>query len=231
MEQELRENKVELGDLLVIGLSAAKAQDVCKALGHGYDFKKYEAVNALGLVQDIQRSDYSGSRGYGRNAARGYFKATSEERGDVLLFLGDYDGYEQAALVNYMSTLNEDTRALFPEIYGTYVEENKTYLVMEKLHNLQDQCSLRAQEFLEKCGQYLQPSFADRVSRTGINVSRTTIEYDYMFRDDAGGIRLGIPYRALGFVRDSKEYMLSADAFKPQEQLKNAVAKVDVQPL
>ncbi len=209
----LEDNTARLGDMLVLGVSPEKATQVFKALGRNYSHTVYQDVNNLELLDDIQQTDFSGSRGYGKQASKGYFSATSKDLGDVVLYRGDFEGHEQAQLVHFMNTLDEDIRQLFPEIYGTCVQEDKTYLVMEKLSNPQDQLSLTREEFLEELEGCLNPAFADTISKFGLNISRTTVEYDYLFRDESGGIRLGIPYRALGFVTDAKERMFSEGAF------------------
>lgn len=211
---ELAENTSRLGDMLVLGVSPEEATLVMEALGRNYNHDMYQDINNLGILNDIEQTDFTGSRGYGKQVSKGYFSATSDTLGDVVLYRGDFEGYEQARLVHFMNTLDEDVRASFPEIHGVCVQDDKTYLVMEKLCNRQNSLSLSGEAFLEKFKDYLKPSFADHISTFGLNVSNTTIEYDYLFRDDTGDIHLGIPYRAFGFVTDAKERMFSEAAFK-----------------
>lgn len=219
LDQKIQDSQTQLDSLLALGLPAKSQQDVMEALGYEYSSSTFDGIKALDVIEDIQRSDYEGSRGHGKKVSCGYFSAHSKNLGDVLLYRGAFKSYEQAKIVNFLETLTEDARDLFPEIHGTYVDDGVTYLVMEKLSSRQNQETLSSQEFLNECGGLFQESFKESIEKYGLDQGRATIEYDYLFRNDDGKIRLGIPYRALEFTMEAKSRMLSDQAFKSNEGL------------
>jgi len=214
LDLQIRNNATQLDSMLATGLSDEMKTQIINELGYKYDVSVYDSVNQLDVLQDIERTDFVGSRGYGKATTQGYFSAKSETLGDVVLYRGTYDTYEQAALINLLDSLNEDTRELFPEVHGTYVDDGVTYLVMEKFPFKQDSQSLSSQAFLDRWGDSFSDDFSDAISRYGLNLGRTTIEYDYLFGDDQNEIRMGIPYRALEFTREAKNGMLHENSFK-----------------
>lgn len=180
------------------------------------------AFSALPDLSDtINRTDFSGSR-FGQSEA--YFRATAADGREVMLYRGWGGVEEQAKLLNFLGeleTANPAIRAALPQIYGTYSQDGVTFLAMERLQNPQANYGatgerLTPQEFIETFGNSLTEDFSTRVQRNGLNLGRSSIEYDYLFRDPDGRIRMGVPFRAGDWVDEARAmYTMNASAPAP----------------